>query len=121
MDIIRETSFYATQCEYETLKNQAEHQLSFANIWLNFVRKKKSTTTSKYPITIPMWLLPGIHFLRHICSLQFTNHINNDLFSEFYSNMKKTIDYLNNSNDNNYNQDNIGSKTFHYSSITKHG
>ncbi len=120
MDIIRETSFYATQSEYETLKSQAERQLSFANIWLNFVRKKKSTTTtSRYPITIPMWLIPGIHFLRHICSLQFTNHIDNDLFSKFYYNMKKTIYY---SNDNNiYNQDNIRSKTFHYSSITKHG
>ena len=40
MDIIRETSFYATQCESDTLKSQSERQLSFANIWLNFVRKK---------------------------------------------------------------------------------
>jgi hypothetical protein len=119
MDIIRETSFYATQCEYDTLKCQSERQLSFANIWLNFVRKKKSLTTSRYLITIPMWLLPGIHFLRHICSLQFTNHINNDLFSEFYSNMKKTMNYLNTSYDNN--TDNIQSKTVPYSPITKHG
>jgi hypothetical protein len=123
MDIIRETSFYATQCEYETLKSQAERQLSFANIWLNFVRKKKSTTTSRYPITIPMWLLPGIHFLRHICSLQFTNQIDDNLFSEFYHNMKTTINYLNQSNDNNNNRNrsNIESKTFQYSSIKKHG
>jgi len=121
MDIIRETSFYATQCEYETLKSQAERQLSFANIWLNFVRKKKSTTTSRYPITIPMWLLPGIHFLRHICSLQFTNQIDDNLFSEFYHNMKTTINYLNQSNDNNRNRSNIESKTFQYSSIKKHG
>ncbi|CAF4111105.1 unnamed protein product, partial [Rotaria sp. Silwood2] len=122
MDVIRETSFYATQCEYNTLKTQAENQLRFANIWLNFVRKKNSTQTSKYPITIPMWLLPGIHFLRHTCSLHFTNHIDNDLFSEFYYNMTRTINYLNNSNNNNnLNQDNRQSKTFQYSSITKHG
>ncbi len=120
MDIIRETSFYATQCDHETLKSQAERQLSFANIWLNFVRKKKSTTTSRYPITIPMWLLPGIHFLRHICSLQFTNQIDNDFFSEFYSNMKKAIYYLNNSHDNDtHNQDHIRSKTLRRPSITK--
>jgi len=122
MDIIRETSFYATQCEYETLKSQAERQLSFANIWLNFVRKKKSTTTSRYPITIPMWLLPGIHFLRHICSLEFTNQIDDNLFSEFYHNMKTTINYLNQSNDNNNrNRSYTESKTFQYSSIKKHG
>ncbi|UJR25456.1 hypothetical protein I4U23_006803 [Adineta vaga] len=101
MDIIRETSSYATQCEHETLKNQAERQLSFANYWLNFVRKKKSTTTSKYLIPIPMWLLPGIHFLRHICSLKFTTQIDNNLFSTFYDNMKNTIKCLNNPNDNN--------------------
>jgi len=122
MDVIRETSFYATQCDHETLKSQAERQLSFGNIWLNFVRKKKSTTTSKYSITIPMWLLPGIHFLRHICSLQFTNYVDNDIFSQFYSNMKRAIYYLNNSNDNNiHHQDNQRSKTFRYPSSTKRG
>ncbi|CAF0808494.1 unnamed protein product [Rotaria sp. Silwood1] len=123
MDVIRETSFYATQCEYNTLKTQAEKQLRFANIWLNFVRKKNSTQTSKYPIAIPMWLLPGIHFLRHACSLHFTNHIDNDLFSEFYYNMTKTIDYLNNSNNNNnnLNENNRLSKTLQCSSATKHG
>ncbi|CAF0964579.1 unnamed protein product [Rotaria sordida] len=126
MDVIREMSFYATQCEYNTLKTQAENQLKFANIWLNFVRKKNSTRTSKYPITIPMWLLPGIHFLRYACSLHFTNHIDNDLFSEFYNNMIQTINYLNNSNNsnnnnNNLNQDNRLSKIFRYSSVTKHG
>ncbi|CAF1308276.1 unnamed protein product [Adineta steineri] len=122
MDIIRETSFYATQCEYDTLKCQAERQLLFANIWLNFVRKKKSITTSKYSIPIPMWLLPGIHFLRHICSLQFTNQIDNNLFSKFYNNMKTTIKYLNHFNENNNrNLYNIQSKTLKYSSVTKHG
>jgi hypothetical protein len=69
-----------------------------------------------------MWLLPGIHFLRHICSLQFTKCIDNKLFSEFYYNIKETIYYLKNPNDNyNFNQDNIRSKTFKYSSATKHG
>jgi hypothetical protein len=95
MDIIRETSHYAMQLETNILTAQAERQLSFANIWLNFVRKKKSlTSTSKYSNTLPMWLLPGIHFLRHICALQFTNHINDELFSKFYENMHKTINYL---------------------------
>ncbi|CAF3316664.1 unnamed protein product [Rotaria socialis] len=121
MDVIRETSFYATQCEHNTLKIQSENQLSFANIWLNFACKKNSTRTSKYPITIPMWLLPGMHFLRHACSLHFANHIDNDLFSEFYYNMVKTIKYLNNSNNYTPNQDNRFSKTFQHSSVTKHG
>ena len=95
MDIIRETSYYATQLESNTLAIQAARQLLFANIWLNFVRKKKSFTgTWKNSTTLPMWLLPGIHFLRHICALQFTNHINDEIFSKFYENMQKTIDYL---------------------------
>jgi len=99
MDLIRETSYYATQLENNTLITQAERQLSFANIWLNFVRKKKSTiSTSKYPTTLPMWLLPGIHFLRHICSLHFTTHISDETFSKFYDNMQKTINYLNHPN-----------------------
>ena len=97
MDIIRETSSYATQFEHDTLKAQAERQLSFANIWLNFVRKKKSTSMSQYPITLPMWLLPGVQFLRHICLLHFTDHIENSLFSEFYRNLQRTMRYLNNS------------------------
>jgi hypothetical protein len=123
MDVIRETSFYATQVEFDTLKAQAERQLIFANIWLNFVRKKKSTTTSKYPIALPMWLLPGIHFLRHVCSLKYTNNVNNDLFAEFYHNMQKTINYLNHpyENNNHSNVNHIRSKLFPYSSITKHG
>jgi hypothetical protein len=129
MDIIRETSFYATQLENNTLKSQAERQLSFANIWLNFVRKKKSlTSTSKHSTTLPMWLLPGIHFLRHICSLQFTNHINDELFGKFYENMQKTIQYLHNPNihhDQKQINPNIrskkSSKPFQISSSTKHG
>jgi hypothetical protein len=96
MDIIRETSHYATQLETNILETQAERQLTFANTWLNFVRKKKSfTSTFKHSNILPMWLLPGIHFLRHICSLQFTNHINDELFSKFYENMHKTINCLN--------------------------
>ena len=122
MDVIRETSFYATQCDYDTFKIQAERQLSFANTWLNFVRKKHSTRTSRYVLTIPMWLLPGIHFLRHVCSLNFANHIDDDLFSKFYHNMTQTINYLSSSDKiNNLNQGNIQLKTFQYSSITKHG
>lgn len=102
MDLIRETSSYATQFEINTLKIQAERQLSFANIWLNFVQKKKSlTNSSKYSTTLPMWLLPGIHFLRHICSLQYTAHINDELFNKFYDNMQKTISYLNHPNTHN--------------------
>lgn len=121
MDVIRETSFYATQCENNTLKTHAEKQLMFANIWLNFVRKKNSTRTSKYSITVPMWLLPGIHFLRHACSFHFANHIDNDLFSQFYHNMTKTINYLQNSNNNSPSPDTKFSRIFRYSSITKHG
>lgn len=98
MDIIRETSHYATQLDSNTLTSQAEHQISFANIWLNFVRKKKSfTNVWKYSTTLPMWLLPGIHFLRHVCALPFTEHVNNELFSEFYENMQQTMDYLHHS------------------------
>ncbi|CAF4611515.1 unnamed protein product [Rotaria sp. Silwood1] len=101
MDIIRETSYYATQLETSTLKTQAERQLSFANIWLKFVRKKKATTSiSKYPTTLPMWLLPGIHFLRYICSLHFTDHINDATFNKFYENMQQTINCLHNPNAN---------------------
>ncbi|CAF0935780.1 unnamed protein product [Rotaria sordida] len=101
MDIIRETSYYATQLETNTLKTQAERQLAFANLWLKFVRKKKTTTSmSKYPTTIPMWLLPGIHFLRYICSLHFTNHINDEVFNKFYENMQQTINCLHNPNVN---------------------
>jgi hypothetical protein len=129
MDIIRETSHYATQLETNILQTQAERQLSFANIWLNFVRKKKSlTSTSKYSTTLPMWLLPGIHFLRHICLLQFTNHINDELFGKFYDNMQKTIIYLHQSNIN-HDQKQLStnlrskksSKPFSISSSTKHG
>lgn len=120
MDVIRETSFYAAQCDYETLKSQAERQLNFANIWLNFVRKKKSTTISKYSITIPMWLIPGIHFLRHICAVQFTNHIDDEIFSTFYINMKRAIYYLNNSNDNSSrNTENLRSRPFRHVANTK--
>ena len=98
MDIIRETSHYATQLDSNTLTSQAEHQISFADIWLNFVRKKKSLTNAwKYTTTLPMWLLPGIHFLRHVCALQFTEHVNNELFSQFYENMQQTMDYLHHS------------------------
>ena len=129
MDLIRETSYYATQLENNTLKTQAERQLSFANIWLNFVRKKKSTiSTSKYPTTLPMWLLPGIHFLRHICSLQYTNHIDDETFSKFYDNMQQTINYLNNPNSNNDQKQlspNVRLKRllrpYSVSSSTKHG
>jgi len=129
MDMIRETSQYATQLENNTLKTQAERQLSFANIWLNFVRKKKSlTSTSKSSTTLPMWLLPGIHFLRYICSLQFTTHINDELFGKFYENMQKTIHYLHNPNVHNEHKQlnsNIrskkSSKPFQISSSTKHG
>ena len=99
MDIIRETSHYATQLETQTLKTQAERQLSFANIWLNFVRKKKSlSNTSKYSNTLPMWLLPGIHFLRHVCAMQFTEHVNEEFFNIFYANMHRTINSLHNPN-----------------------
>ena len=95
MDIIRETSYYTTQVDSNTLISQAERQISFANIWLNFVRKKKSlTNTWKFSTTLPMWLLPGIHFLRHVCALQFTEHVDNDLFNRFYDNMGQTMDYL---------------------------
>ncbi|CAF0765520.1 unnamed protein product [Adineta ricciae] len=118
MDVVRETSFYATQCEHETLKIQAERQISFGNYWLNFVRKKKATTTSRYLIPIPMWLLPGIHFLRHICSLQFTTHTDNDLFSKFYDNMRQTIKYLNSPNENS-NRNVYPSKLMKYSSMKK--
>lgn len=98
MDIIRETGYYATQLETSTLKTQAERQILFANTWFKFVRKKKSTTSmSKYSTTLPMWLLPGIHFLRYICSLHFTNHVNDDIFNKFYDNMQQTIHYLNSS------------------------
>jgi len=129
MDIIRETSYYAAQFETNTLQTQAERQLSFANIWLNFVRKKKSTTiTSKYPTTLPMWLVPGIHFLRHVCQLQFTNHINDEIFEKFYENMQQTIYYLNHPNVNNEHKQfntNIRSnkltKPFQSLSATKHG
>ena len=98
MDIIRETSHYATQLDSNTLTSQAEHQISFANIWLNFVRKKKSLTNVwKYSTSLPMWLFPGIHFLRHVCALSFTEHVNNELFSRFYENMQQTMDYLHHS------------------------
>lgn len=120
MDVIRETSFYATQCEHNTLNTQAENQLLFANIWLNFVRKKASTRISKYPLTMPMWLLPGIHFLHHVCSLHFSNHIDDNLFSKFYYNMKKTMNYLNKPN-NYQSQGTLTSKKIQYASITKNG
>ncbi|CAF1432632.1 unnamed protein product [Adineta ricciae] len=101
MDIIRETSYYATQLETNTLKIQAERQLLFGNTWMNFVRKKKATTSvAKYPGTLPMWLLPGIHFLRHICSLHFTTHISDEIFNKFCDNMQSTIHYSNNANTN---------------------
>ncbi|UJR23441.1 hypothetical protein I4U23_026446 [Adineta vaga] len=101
MDIIRETSYYTTQLDANTLEIQAERQLSFGNTWLNFVRKKKVTTSAiKYPATLPMWLLPGIHFLRHVCLMQFTTHINDEVFEKFYDNMQKTIHYLNNPSNN---------------------
>ena len=122
MDVIRETSFYALQCDNETLKSQAERQLHFANIWLNFVRKKKSTTISKYSITIPMWLIPGIHFLRHICGLPFTNHVDDEIFSAFYYNMKRAIYYLNNSNDNpSRNAEHLRLKPFRHAANSKCG
>lgn len=98
MDIIRETSHFTTQLDSNTLTSQAERQISFANVWLNFVRKKKSlTNTWKFSTNIPMWLLPGIHFLRYICALQFTEHVDNDLFSRFYENIARTMDYLHHS------------------------
>ena len=52
---------------------------------------------SQYPVSLPMWLLPGVQFLRHICLLHFTNHIENSLFSEFYHNLQLTMGYLKNS------------------------
>jgi hypothetical protein len=124
MDIIRETSHYATQFEHNTLKIQAERQLSFANIWLNFVRKKKSTiNTLKYPTTLPMWLIPGIHFLRYICLLEFTNHIQDEIFNKFYDNMRRTIDYLNNPNNaqKQLHTKKTRPKLSQSSSATKHG
>ena len=120
MDIIREASFYATQFELDTLAAQAERQIRFANAWLNFVRKKKSTTMSKYPTALPMWLLPGIHFLRHICSLHFTNHIDDALFAEFYQYILKTMDYLSSPYDlNSQATTNTRSRPFQYSSMAK--
>lgn len=125
MDLIRETSHYVTQLETNTLEIQSERQLIFANIWLNFVRKKRSfTTVWKNSTTLPMWLLPGIHFLRHICSLHFTSSINDELFSKFYENMQRTIDYLQNPT-NKYEQKSMNSnqrpKKSSSSSTTKHG
>lgn len=99
MDIIRETSFYATQCEHETLKVQAERQLAFADFWLNFVRRKKATTTSRYLLPLPMWLTPGVQFLSHICALHFTNQIDDHVFGEFARKVRTTIKHLNNPDD----------------------
>ena len=102
MDLIRETSDYATQLDQNSLKNQAELQLSFANIWLNFVRKKKSiNNTLKDSNALPMWLVPGVRFLQHICSLQFTSKIDDTLFDKFNEKMQNTFHYLYNSNENN--------------------
>ena len=99
MYIIRETSHYATQLEVSALKAQAERQLSFANTWLNFVRKKKSTDSLlKHSTTLPMWLIPGIQFLHYICSLNFTNHIDDEIFDKFYRNLQRTVKHLRNSN-----------------------
>lgn len=98
MDLIRETSYYATQLDDSSLKNQAELQLSFANTWLNFVQQKKTiNNTLKYSHTLPMWLLPGVHFLRHICSLPFTTIADDSVFDQFYNNMQKIIHHLYNS------------------------
>jgi hypothetical protein len=100
MDLVREASLYATQLDDNILKHQAEQQLILANVWLNFVRKKKATSySSKQPATLPMWLLPGVHFLRYICSLHFTNRIDTTLFNQFYDNMQHTFKYLYNTND----------------------
>lgn len=99
MDIIRETSHYATQLEANALSAQAERQLAFADTWLNFVRKKKAMTGSiKYSGTLPMWLLPGIHFLRYVCAPQFTEHVADEIFTKFYEHIQHTIQYLNNPN-----------------------
>ena len=98
MDLTREASFYAPQLEHGALQSHAEQQLAFANTWLNFVRKKKSiTNASKASTTLPMWLLPGVHFLQHICRLEFTRHISNEIFDHFYENMQYTLKCLNSS------------------------
>ena len=46
-----------------------------------------------------MWLLPGINFLRYICSLDFTRQISNEIFDQFYANMQNTLKYLYSSKD----------------------
>ena len=92
MDVIRETSFYANQFELSTLKTQAERQLSFANTWLHFVRRKKATTcSSKDPLTLPMWLKPGIHFLCHICAAKFADQIDDETILKFDQNLRKSL------------------------------
>lgn len=95
MDLIREASQYATQLDQSSLKTQAELQLSFANIWLNFVQKKKSINNAlRSSRVLPMWLLPGVHFLRQICSLTFTTKIDDEIFDRFYDHMRKTFRHL---------------------------
>ena len=95
MDLIREASQYATQLDHTSLKNHAEVQLSFASIWLNFVQKKKSINhTLRSSRALPMWLLPGVLFLRHACSLPFTLKIDDAIFDRFYEHMRKTFRHL---------------------------
>lgn len=96
MDVVRETSFYATQFDSDICQSYAGLQLSFGNIWLNFVQKKKSTINSKTITTSQMWLQPGIHFLRHAGELHFTRRVDDQTFSKFYQNYQKTINNVNN-------------------------
>ena len=95
MDLIRETSYYATQHDLAVLKNQVERQISFAQIWLNYIRIKKTLSVlSKQQKALPMWLSPGANFLRYICSLNFMTHADDKIFNEFRDKMQNTFDDL---------------------------
>ncbi|CAF1031269.1 unnamed protein product, partial [Didymodactylos carnosus] len=90
MDIVRETSYFALQLDQNSLVLQARRQINLASNWLKFVYKK---STGKGH-TLPVWSMPGITFLKHVCDINYSKHIDEKTFEQFYQNMQHAIVYL---------------------------
>lgn len=92
MDLIRDTNYYATQIDQSVLRSQAARQIQLARVWLNFIQKKKTIGSSwRIQKSIPMWLIPGIRFLRDIGALHFTNLVDDKVFCDFHKHIEDTF------------------------------
>ncbi|CAF1069078.1 unnamed protein product, partial [Didymodactylos carnosus] len=90
MDVVRETSYFASQLDQNSVILQAQRQINLASNWLKFVYKKSTGQGN----TLPVWSMPGITFLKHACDINYSKHIDEQTFGRFYQNMQNAIVYL---------------------------